>query len=317
MNGKKTARVILDVALTAMIVAEMFIQFTGVFLHEVIGFVFFATVTAHLALSAKWVGNTASMVKKGRMTSRRTALAVVGSLLAADMVVLGVSSVAISSILEGAGFVWTLGSYATWSAIHAVSSYVLCALVSVHLAMHWAFLASAFRIPYDPSRRKAINTGVHAVAAVGALALGAMAVNQAVPIAGTSGNGGDSDGNPTNNSGNSAGDNADNSATAPARDSETLGSPDAAQEGSSSSSSSSDTSQSVRGKGKAKGSSSHASSSSAATNDADASAQSDEAPTAPSEGTGTSAASGICTLCRKQCPLSAPKCDKPYLEGLL
>ena len=30
-----------------------------------------------------------------------------------------------------------------------------------------------------------------------------------------------------------------------------------------------------------------------------------------------STATGICTLCRKQCPLSAPKCDKPYAAGLL
>ena len=36
-------------------------------------------------------------------------------------------------------------------------------------------------------------------------------------------------------------------------------------------------------------------------------------------GSGGSAttASGICTLCRKQCPLSAPRCNKPYEAGLL
>ena len=99
------------------------------------------------------------------------------------MVVLGVSSIAISTILEGAGLTWTLGSHAAWSVVHAVSSYTLCALVVVHLAMDWAFLAATFRVPYDPARRKAINTGVHAVATAGAFALGVLAVNQAVPIA--------------------------------------------------------------------------------------------------------------------------------------
>ena len=53
MNGKKVLRVALDVTLSAMIVAEMFMQFTGVFLHEAIGFAFFVTVMTHLALSAK------------------------------------------------------------------------------------------------------------------------------------------------------------------------------------------------------------------------------------------------------------------------
>ena len=172
MNGKKVTRVVLDVALTAMIVAEMFIQYTGTFLHEVIGFAFFATVVVHLALSAKWIKTTAKNASKGKMTARRTALAVMGILLTVCMVVLGVSSVAISGILADAGLVWTLGSYATWKTIHAVSSYALCALVVIHLGMHWAFLASAFHVPYDPSRRRAISTGVHATAALGALASG-------------------------------------------------------------------------------------------------------------------------------------------------
>ena len=26
---------------------------------------------------------------------------------------------------------------------------------------------------------------------------------------------------------------------------------------------------------------------------------------------------GTCTLCRKQCPLSAPRCNKPYEAGLI
>ena len=41
---KKTVRVIFDVLLTIMLVFEMFIQYTGNFLHEVVGFAFFATM---------------------------------------------------------------------------------------------------------------------------------------------------------------------------------------------------------------------------------------------------------------------------------
>ena len=183
MNSKKIVRVVLDMALTVMIAVEMFIQFTGVFLHEIIGFAFFATVVLHLVLSSKWIKNTADSAKKGTMTARRTALVVMGFLLTINMIVLGMSSIAISTVLSSAGFVWPLGSQATWAIVHSVSSYVLCALVVVHLGMHWTFLASAFRVSYDPSRRQAINTGVHAVAAMGALALGATAVRQAVPLA--------------------------------------------------------------------------------------------------------------------------------------
>ena len=183
MNGKKAIRVVLDTALTLMLVFEMFIQFTGEFLHEVVGFAFFATVVLHLALSAAWVKKTARNAKEGKMTARRTALAVVGSLLAVTMIILGVSSVAISGILSSAGFVWLIGTYAMWATVHAFSSYALCALVVVHLAMHWVFLASAFKVPYNPSRRRAIATGVNTVAALGVLALGSTAVGKIAPQA--------------------------------------------------------------------------------------------------------------------------------------
>ena len=67
---KKTVRVILDVLLTIMLVFEMFIQYTGNFLHEVVGFAFFATIVVHLALSAKWMKGVARSAKKGRLSMR-------------------------------------------------------------------------------------------------------------------------------------------------------------------------------------------------------------------------------------------------------
>ncbi len=328
MNGKKITRVVLDVALTAMIIAEMFIQFTGVFLHEVIGFAFFATVVTHLALSAKWIKNTASSAKDGKMTGRRTALAVMGVLLAINMVVLGASSVAISTILASAGFTWALGSYAVWSAIHSVSSYTLCALVTVHLGMHWAFLASAFRVPYDPSRRRAINTGVHAAAAVGALALGVMAVNQVSPLT-ASGNGNG------NGNGYGAGNGTGSGTGAQSRNGNAFNSVNDVQE--SNGSSSAESSASGKHKGKTKGMSSGKADAAGSSTSPDASAQESTPQADSSAGQGSaetygapdqggygesndgssSSASGICTLCRKQCPLSAPQCNKPYAAGLI
>ncbi|MBQ3302302.1 MAG: DUF4405 domain-containing protein, partial [Eggerthellaceae bacterium] len=177
----KTTRIVLDVALTLMLVFEMFIQYTGAFLHEVIGFALFATIAAHMALSAKWVKGTVQATQKGKLGGRHAALAVVGCLLAVTTVALGLSSVAISSILYSAGFVWPIGTYAAWATVHAFSAYALCALVVVHLAMHWAFLASAFKVPYDPSRRRAISTGVNVLAGLGVVALGIAAAGTMTP----------------------------------------------------------------------------------------------------------------------------------------
>lgn len=325
MKGKKAVRVVLDVAMTVMIVLEMFIQFTGEFLHEVIGFAFFATVVAHLALSATWVKKTAYATQAGTLTARRAALAVMGCLLAATMVVLGVSSVAISSILSSAGFTWTVGSYALWADVHTVSAYALCALVVVHLAMHWAFLAAAFRVPYNPARRRAIGSGVNAVAALGVIALGATVAGKTLPqtaeAAGQHGIAPNEEGSDAAVGGQGA-----------------EGSPDAAANGQGAEGADRSSAQSGTGKrsgehgfgrddgrrgSRSTGEPADGSFGSASdgSNDESRGSASDSASESSSgsssNGAGDAAATGICTLCRKQCPLSAPKCNKPYEAGLL
>ena len=321
MPAKKRFRIVLDVLLTAMLVFEMFIQYTGDFLHEVVGFAFFATVVIHLLLSAKWMKSTGRMAKSGKLTARRTALAVMGMLLAIDMVMLGVSSVAISGLLSSAGFVWTLGSYAMWATVHSFTAYALGALVAVHLAMHWAFLASAFKVPYDPSRRRAISTGVHAVAAVGAVALGVMAVQKLGPSTASASTVGD-DSSASEGS-------QDNTFANPVDDAGSVSANGSAVASSSASASASAQTSASKGsapsKKKSSSSSPSASSSSNASSTSSQSAPSSgsESEQAPQSSGGSSSAqesstaSGICTLCRKQCPLSAPKCDKPYQAGLI
>ena len=285
MKGSKVLRVALDVALTVMIVFEMLIQFTGEFLHEVVGFAFFATIVVHIALSATWVKKTARNAKAGKLTARRTALAVVGSLLAATTVALGVSSVAISGILASAGFVWTLGSYSFWAAVHTFSAYALCALVVVHLAMHWAFLASAFKVPYNPSRRRAIATGVNAAAALGVVAVGVTLADKMKPQAlGTTSDLAETESNTATDASSSALPSSEGSGK-----------------------------HHRRGSGNA---ASGTTSSGSARTFTDSGSESAAEPNSNSGNSG-STVSGICTLCRKQCPLSAPKCNKPYEAGLL
>ena len=329
MSGKKKFRVVLDALLTVMLVFEMFIQFTGDFLHEVVGFAFFATIVVHLALSARWMRGTAGAAKSGTLHGKRAALAVMGILLALDTAVLGVSSVAISGLLASAGLVWTLGSYATWATIHAVSAYGLCALVTVHLAMHWAFLASALKVSYNPARRRAISTGVHAVAAVSALALGVMAVQQGLPrTASAASNTGAAT---SDNSGFGTVSDLESGSTATGNTSAS------ATTVSSNSSASVASASSDRESGTRSGKHSRTQDGAAATQTANTTANasstantaapSASAPTAPAQSeTSTTAGassssmatvSGTCTLCHKQCPLSSPRCNKPYDAGLI
>ena len=287
MKGKKAVRIALDATLTAMIVFEMLIQFTGEFLHEVVGFAFFVTVTAHLILSARWMKKTAQNAKAGKLTARSIGLAVIGILLAVAMVALGVSSIAISGILSSAGLVWTVGPYSLWVTVHTFSSYALCALVIVHLAMHWAFLAHAFKVPYDPSRRRAISTGVNATATLGVAAMGVLLASKMQPMvldASSNLTGADSGSASGNNPASNAASSSSGSGKSSGRKSGSTA------PGESGPTSAGNDSGSASGSGSGSGSGSE---------------------------NGSSTVSGICTLCRKQCSLSAPKCNKPYEAGLL
>ncbi len=298
---RKTIRTVIDVLLGIMLILEMFIQFTGEFLHEVIGFAFFATMVIHLALSATWIKGCARNAQTGNLNKRAIVLAVMGSLLGITSVVLAVSSIAISGILASAGFTCPLGSYALWASIHSTAAYALCALVVVHLATHWVSLASSFRIPYDPSRRRAIGTSVNAMAALGAVALGVAALNEALPYAAqaaqaTQGTQASQSGQATQTSQTAF----TNSATSSSTEAPTTRTRH--ERGARNSSSSSAESSSS--------SSSFAPSSSSSSSSSGSTAQ-------PSSGTSSSSNTGICTLCRKQCSLSAPQCNKPYERGLL
>ena len=123
MNSNKKKRVVLDAILTALIIAAMFIQYTGTFLHEIIGFAFFAAVAAHLFISAAWIKKTTSSIGQSKASKRRIALSLVGAALTITMIILGTSSVAISTIFASAGFSFSFGEYAMWTTLHSISSY--------------------------------------------------------------------------------------------------------------------------------------------------------------------------------------------------
>ena len=293
---KKTMRIVLDAMLTAMLVFEMFIQFTGEFLHEVIGFAFFATIVVHMILSAKWMKGAARAARDGRLRGRRRAHGVMACLLAATTAVLAVSSIAISNLLANAGFAWPLGSYVLWATIHGLSSYVLCGLVVVHLAMHWAFLASAFKVPYDPSRRQAISTGVHVAAAVGAVALGIAAAQELMPQQAVQASGSTA----------ASGDEPDGRQ-------QFADVSDAPYEGPTGAAERKDDAESHAGRMQEALPADVSEAAEPAEGVGREYEEESEEPAAAAE----EADPGICTLCRKQCSLSAPRCDRPYRAGLI
>lgn len=303
--SKLKRRMVFDVLLTVMLVFEMLYQFTGNALHEYVGFAFFACIAVHLLLSKRWIGSTAGLVGTGRMNRRRKGLAVMALLLFVDLLVLGASSIVISNTL------WSLGADFSilnpgnvWVPVHSASAYGLCALVLVHLAMHWVQVAGVMKVEYDPSRRRAIGQCVGAVVGIGAIALGVAGARQTGISAAANAAALEQD----------AAEKFEAATDTAVQGAATTGAGTASGDAGSASSASS----ARGGKSHGAGNRKDRSGSSSATHSQQDAVPSEQQGSVPESSTGsTSSVSGTCPLCRKQCSLSNPKCDRPYAEGIL
>lgn len=289
---EKRRRLALDGLLTALLIFEMLYQLTGNTLHEVAGIAFFVTIVMHLVLSRKWIAAASRAVStRRRIKGAAVARMVVNGALALVAMTLLVSSVPISNLLLGLNVNLAGDAYNMWAMVHIGCSYALCGLAVVHLALHWTTMAAAFRIPYDPGRRTAINTGVAAVAMLGILGLEMTGADALAKLTSTTEGsaqiGSSDDGEAT----------TDATATKQPewRQSKRTGKGDRADTAPSASKGGLDSS----GFTNERNESNEGSSESANGNSSD------------------TTASGICTLCNKRCPLSSPRCNRPYQSGLI
>ncbi len=349
--SKVTRRIILDVVLTIMLIFEMLYQFTGNALHEYIGFAFFACIIIHLIFERKWLGNTFASICTNTLKKRRKVLAVIALFLSLDILVLGASSLIISNTL------WNLGldmSFANpgniWVPIHTGSAYALCVIVAGHLASHWTLLAKQMHIEYNPARRQAIGSAVNAAVGIGVLALGitgysrvAEAMNNERLIEQKI-----AENNRDNTNISSVEEQSDNGqkSSESGQNSSTTNNVNNTSKNSNSSTSSSssgsinDTGTSTqsegdntKSKGKTRSNKGNQQYSTPSQDSSSSTAPSSPSPSSPSQNDNkgntnnqnnnsnnngsNSSNEGICTLCRKYCSLSNPRCDKPYRTGLI
>lgn len=302
-------RLAFDAVLTALLIIEMFIQFTGVFAHEAIGCAFFCGLAVHLICERKWLS---AVVRKRSFAHAHAVKLAIAIALAVVTVALGASSLAISTILHDAGInLLTFVPLAAWSTIHTASAYALCAATVVHLVAHWSLVARAVRIPYDPSRRAAIGTGVGLVAGGCAMAIGvagAQAVNATSLFSGAA----------------ASASAASAQSTASAQPAPTTA-VSFAGEASDAGADGQATAAEAASIGSEAGSSADGGASTAsATGSASAAAgssPSDGASSGSSSETGSDSSSaqvtGTCPICPKNCPLSSPRCNRPYEAGLI
>lgn len=329
-----------DIALGLLLIFEMLYTLTGNVLHELVGIVFFATMAAHLVFARKWSGSMVRSLKERRkLPDEQKARLAIAIALALCAVALAVSSVAISNLLGPSPEYLLSGAYIAWCLVHTVSAYGMCVLAVVHLLLHWVFVAKVLKISYNPERRQAINTAMGAVAGVAAVAIGASGLQAVasfagVPLAGQLDDGasGGRNGSGRKGSGANGGEapdpdgelpaddfngrgSADDDGELPADDNKSDGVP-SDPEGSEEAAPSQRNQRGQRRRGMEEGSSSGSSGDGNGSNDGNDIAPDFGNGSGSNDGNGGST-SDICTLCRKYCPLSAPRCNKPYAAGLI
>lgn len=292
-------RPVVDILMGIMLIFEMLYMLTGNVLHEVVGALFFATLVIHIVLSRSWIkGIAIKAQRRQKLSLKQKAKTGVVVLLGIALLLLLASSVLISNILSAAtGWMPTGAFYDILVLMHTASAYVVCIATICHVGLHWVGLFKSLRISYDPQRRKAINAGVTALVSAGAVAVGMAAVREMTAWDGITRS---ASGEPARNADTQMEDGEGRRIVD--RSGRKAGASGSVEEGS--------TGDARSDGGRPQG------------EDADQGVNGSESGSADSglggsESAGSSSSSAVCTLCRKRCLLSAPKCDKPSAAGLI
>lgn len=136
---KQRGRMIIDIAMTVMLLCQMAYMLVGEDLHEWVGTAMFVLFIAHHVVNRRWYGN----LFKGRYTPFRVMQVIVNVLLLLAMLGLMVSGIIMSRIVFD--FLPIEGGTAFARTVHMLASYWGFILMSMHLGMHWGMVMGMVR----------------------------------------------------------------------------------------------------------------------------------------------------------------------------
>jgi hypothetical protein len=138
MNGKRAARLIIDLAFTLLLLLAFAYRVTGDAAHEWIGLALCAVCIAHNALNRKWW----TRIFSGAYTLRRGVMTAVNLLLAFAMAALVITGLLHSRAVLA--FLRLPGDMMI-RLIHTTTAYWCIPLIGVHIGLHWGMIIKAFR----------------------------------------------------------------------------------------------------------------------------------------------------------------------------
>ena len=147
MNKKN---LLVDLGIFAVFLAASEPGFTGMALHEWIGVALAGSLVLHLLLHWNWM-ITVGRRTLGKLIQSSRIRFILNVLLFVAFTAVGLSGLMISkSILPSLGI--TLAHGGAWKMVHSASANAVLGLVSLHLALHWRWLATMLRRYLLPAR---------------------------------------------------------------------------------------------------------------------------------------------------------------------
>lgn len=134
----------LDTLLLVLAVVLQALRFTGLALHEWLGLIIAPLLLIHLAVQWQWIVAT---WRRARAQGQRRAQfnLLLNGLLFVFMVVAIFSGVLASEVLTP-HIGLAAGRKPIWSDLHSFTTNTLVALVGLHVALNWRWIASALRV---------------------------------------------------------------------------------------------------------------------------------------------------------------------------
>lgn len=139
---KLKEKLMLDIVMMVTFFFLMKIEFTGMFLHEILGVAFLGMIGVHIYVNRHWVTGVWKGIQKGKITKKTKNMVEVNIYLSFLTLVLLGTSILISNELVPN----TLASdYLLFVNLHIYTAYVLFGSVVVHLILHRKMIQSALK----------------------------------------------------------------------------------------------------------------------------------------------------------------------------
>lgn len=142
-TNRNMTNLIVDSAIFIAFLVAMAPHFSGIAVHEWLGIAFGAAIVTHLLLHWQWLVEITRRIF-GKVTASTRINYILNLLLFIDVTVIIFTGLLISkSALPALGIQLALGG--GWWMLHTTSSNLFLLLTSLHVALHWQWIASVVK----------------------------------------------------------------------------------------------------------------------------------------------------------------------------